>query len=73
MTALILYYSLSEILSGSYISVGLVSENYENNVHPGWDAVSYAYHGDIGWAFHNIGNGLPFAPRFGTGDIGTFS
>jgi hypothetical protein len=36
---------------------------------PGWEPRSYGYHGDDGHAFHGSGQGRPFGPGFGTGDV----
>lgn len=52
-----------------YISLGLVPEQYLTFRHVGWDAGSYAYHGDIGFSFAGEGNGHHYGPRFGSGDV----
>jgi len=35
---------------------------------PGWDAHSFAYHGDDGKFYHGSGFGVPCGPTFGAGD-----
>lgn len=36
---------------------------------PGWDPVSYGYHGDDGCFFAASGKGRDYGPKFTTGDI----
>ncbi|ELR18451.1 SPRY domain containing protein [Acanthamoeba castellanii str. Neff] len=64
------YFEITVLDQGlkGYIAVGLTDVNYPLNKQPGWVKHSYGYHGDDGMAYHNQGSGIPFGPRFGTGD-----
>ena len=52
------------------VAVGIAAESF--HVHsrmPGWDALSFGYHGDDGGIFHSSGGMIErFGPTFGTGD-----
>jgi hypothetical protein len=64
------YFEVTVLSAGAngYISVGYTDLQYSMFAHPGWEPSSYAYHGDLGWAFHDTGSGTNFAPKFTTGD-----
>ena len=36
---------------------------------PGWDDISFGYHGDDGSVFHREPTGAKYGPRFGAGDV----
>lgn len=52
------------------VAVGIATESF--HVHsrmPGWDSLSFGYHGDDGGIFHSSGGMVErFGPTFGTGD-----
>ncbi len=53
------------------VAVGIATENF--HIHsrmPGWDSLSFGYHGDDGGIFHSSGGMVEhFGPTFGKGDI----
>ncbi|KAG0375366.1 Ran-binding protein 9 [Mortierella sp. AD032] len=52
-----------------YIGIGACNANVELNRLPGWEPLSWGYHGDDGNGFEGCGNGRPFGPVFTTGDV----
>lgn len=52
------------------VAVGVATESFHlQSRMPGWDALSYGYHGDDGGIFNGSGNMLRrFGPSFGQGD-----
>lgn len=52
------------------IAIGIATKNFSlHSRMPGWDAESYAYHGDDGGIFHGNGSmSHHFGPSFGEGD-----
>ena len=50
------------------IGVGLACADYSPDRMPGWDACSYAYHGDEGCLFGAGIQGAGYGPPFGAGD-----
>ena len=51
------------------VAIGLASKEFPlRGLMPGWDSLSYAYHGDDGHCFHGSGEGRDFGPTFGSGD-----
>ncbi|CAO3638217.1 unnamed protein product [Cunninghamella echinulata] len=51
-----------------YIGIGFCSEKNKLNRLPGWDELSFGYHGDDGNSFKSSGTGTEYGPQFGTGD-----
>lgn len=52
------------------IGVGLCNRDVRLGKMPGWDAGSYAYHGDDGLLFRQTGHtGDPYGPKYGTDDV----
>lgn len=52
------------------IAIGLATKAFNTNgKQPGWTRSSWGYHGDDGCIYHRNGNGTPWGPAFGTGDI----
>lgn len=53
----------------SCTGVGFCADNVDQGHLPGWEPHSYGYHGDDGQAFNSSGQGWPYGPGFGTGDV----
>jgi len=52
------------------VAVGLSTYRFELHRRlPGWDAFSFAYHGDDGLIFHHQTTGMKYGPTFGVGSI----
>lgn len=51
-----------------FMGVGLTSKKVEINRLPGWDEISYGYHGDDGHFFESAGKGISYGPTYTTGD-----
>lgn len=67
-----LYYFEVKIISKGqegFIGIGLSADNVNINKLPGWDKLTYSYHGDDGCIFCSSGAGQPYGPTFTTGDI----
>lgn len=58
-------------LSAECVAVGIsLADFHLHSRMPGWDALSYGYHGDDGGVFHNNGQMVrQFGPSFGVGDV----
>lgn len=52
-----------------YMGVGLSAQGVNMNRLPGWDKLSYGYHGDDGHSFCSSGTGQAYGPTFTTGDV----
>ncbi|KAG0284746.1 hypothetical protein BGZ96_010904 [Linnemannia gamsii] len=52
-----------------YIGIGACNANVALDRLPGWEPLSWGYHGDDGNGFEGCGNGRPFGPVFTTGDV----
>uniref|UniRef100_A0A914DK08 Ran-binding protein 9 n=1 Tax=Acrobeloides nanus TaxID=290746 RepID=A0A914DK08_9BILA len=52
-----------------YMGIGLSERNVNLNRLPGWDQISYGYHGDDGNFFASSGKGIEYGPTFTTGDV----
>jgi hypothetical protein len=51
------------------VAVGLARAEFPlSGKMPGWDLLSWGYHGDDGRVFHGHGRGEAYGPRFGVGD-----
>ncbi|KUL91027.1 hypothetical protein ZTR_01003 [Talaromyces verruculosus] len=53
--------------NGGCIAIGLAKEGFPSSV-PGWDGMSWGYHGDDGRIYHDS-HDLPYAEKFEVGDI----
>jgi hypothetical protein len=60
---------LSRLKDPSYIGIGFSSTKASLSRMPGWEAESWAYHGDDGFAFACTSQGKAYGPRFGREDI----
>eukprot|EP01122_Echinamoeba_exundans_P001767 TRINITY_DN11762_c0_g1_i1.p1 TRINITY_DN11762_c0_g1~~TRINITY_DN11762_c0_g1_i1.p1 ORF type:complete len:1169 (-),score=194.70 TRINITY_DN11762_c0_g1_i1:108-3614(-) len=54
---------------GSAITIGFAHGKYDIESHPGWNAHSFALHGDDGQVFFTTGSGTIWGPRFALGDV----
>ncbi|KAI6182458.1 hypothetical protein M3Y97_00382200 [Aphelenchoides bicaudatus] len=65
------YFEILVVRKGDtgYLGIGLCEKDVNLNRLPGWDAVSYGYHGDDGCFFAASGKGRDYGPKFTTGDI----
>ncbi|KAI8343417.1 hypothetical protein BC941DRAFT_411329 [Chlamydoabsidia padenii] len=52
-----------------YIGIGFCSARNELKRLPGWDKLSFGYHGDDGHSFEGSGIGKKYGPQFKTGDV----
>lgn len=72
-TALALYYFEITIVDQGEtgrIGVGLCNRDVKLGKMPGWDTGSYAYHGDDGLLFKQMGHtGENYGPKYGTDDV----
>lgn len=61
---------LQSSTGGDCIAVGLSAKSFQVHTKmPGWDSVSFGYHGDDGGIFHNTGDKIRrFGPSYGPGD-----
>ncbi|RUS75825.1 hypothetical protein EGW08_016417 [Elysia chlorotica] len=66
----IYYFEVKIISKGrdGYMGIGLSAQGVNTNRLPGWDKLSYGYHGDDGNSFCSTGSGQPYGPTFTTGD-----
>ena len=64
------YYEIKIINAGrnGFIGIGLCSKNVDLDRLPGWEKDSLGYHGDDGNIFKDSGIGIPYGPKFATGD-----
>ena len=51
------------------MGIGLSAQGVNMNRLPGWDKLSYGYHGDDGHSFCSSGSGQPYGPTFTTNDV----
>ncbi|KAI9228648.1 MAG: concanavalin A-like lectin/glucanase domain-containing protein [Piptocephalis tieghemiana] len=65
------YYEVDILSKGrdGYIGVGWSAEGLNLSRLPGWDKMSWGWHGDDGHLFAGSGTGTTFGPRFTTGDV----
>ncbi|CAO3590706.1 unnamed protein product [Absidia cylindrospora] len=52
-----------------YIGIGFCNARNELKRLPGWDKLSYGYHGDDGHKFEGSGIGKKYGPQFQAGDV----
>ncbi|KAF9427264.1 hypothetical protein BGZ94_005215 [Podila epigama] len=57
-----------EFIISKYIGIGVCNAGVALDRLPGWEPLSWGYHGDDGNSFGGCGNGRPFGPVFTTGD-----
>eukprot|EP00842_Homolaphlyctis_polyrhiza_P006912 jgi/Hompol1/80/HPOL_004124-RA len=67
----IYYYEVTVISKGrdGYIGVGFAANRVPLSRLPGWEDLSWGYHGDDGNSFSGSGSGKPYGPVYGTGDV----
>jgi hypothetical protein len=67
----IFYYEVEIISKGrdGYIAIGFCGPNMSLGRLPGWDDISWGYHGDDGNSFACSGTGKPYGPTFTTVSI----
>ncbi|QRW18964.1 Ran-binding protein 9 [Rhizoctonia solani] len=65
------YFEVQIIEKGTqgHIGIGFSSREVGLNRLPGWEPMSWGYHGDDGNSFAGQSDGTPYGPVFGTGDI----
>ncbi|ORZ36459.1 concanavalin A-like lectin/glucanase domain-containing protein [Catenaria anguillulae PL171] len=67
-----IYYFECEIIAKGregYIGIGFCAQGVPLNRLPGWEPLSWGYHGDDGNIFQSSGSGKPYGPTFQTGDV----
>jgi hypothetical protein len=67
----VFYFEVKIINAGrsGFIGIGLCSKNIDLDRLPGWEMDSLGYHGDDGNIFKDSGIGMPYGPKFTTGDV----
>ncbi|GMT27960.1 hypothetical protein PFISCL1PPCAC_19257, partial [Pristionchus fissidentatus] len=63
------YFEVHILESDGLMGIGLCQKGVKMNRLPGWDALSYGYHGDDGNFFSASGTGTQYGPTFCTGDV----
>ncbi|CAE6421956.1 unnamed protein product [Rhizoctonia solani] len=65
------YFEIQIIEKGTqgHIGIGFSSREVGLNRLPGWEPMSWGYHGDDGNSFAGQSDGTPYGPVFGTGDV----
>ena len=65
------YYEVEIISKGrdGYVGIGFCGPHVSLGRLPGWDDMSWGYHGDDGNSFACSGTGHPYGPTFTTGDV----
>ncbi|CAE6461120.1 unnamed protein product [Rhizoctonia solani] len=65
------YFEIQIVEKGTqgHIGIGFSSRDVGLNRLPGWEPMSWGYHGDDGNSFAGQSDGTPYGPVFGTGDI----
>jgi Ran-binding protein 9/10 len=53
----------------SLVAIGLCKSESRNTGMPGWSRGSWAYHGDDGNIFAEMGTGSSYGPTYSTGDV----
>ncbi|KAI9347929.1 hypothetical protein DFJ73DRAFT_835852 [Zopfochytrium polystomum] len=66
----IYYFEVTVMNKGrdGWMGVGVCEKTVPLNRLPGWDNLSWGYHGDDGYSFESSGKGKPYGPTFSTGD-----
>lgn len=67
----IYYYEVTVLSRGKdgLIGIGFSNRKVSLNRLPGWEADSWAYHGDDGYIFACTASGKPYGPRFSAQDV----
>uniref|UniRef100_A0A7S0N9U1 B30.2/SPRY domain-containing protein n=1 Tax=Cryptomonas curvata TaxID=233186 RepID=A0A7S0N9U1_9CRYP len=67
----VFYFEIKIINAGrnGFIGIGICSKNIDLDRLPGWEMNSLGYHGDDGNIFKDSGIGIPYGPKFTTGDV----
>jgi hypothetical protein len=67
----VFYFEIKIINIGKngFIGIGLCSKHIDLDRLPGWEINSLGYHGDDGNIFKDSGTGIPYGPKYTTGDI----
>ncbi|KAL7074000.1 hypothetical protein ACQ4LE_006566 [Meloidogyne hapla] len=70
-SCIVYYFEITVVSKGQdgFMGIGLSEKNVSLNRLPGWDAISYGYHGDDGNFFSSSGKGVEYGPTFTTGDV----
>ncbi|CAG8580923.1 7314_t:CDS:10 [Paraglomus occultum] len=65
------YFEVDIISKGKegFIGIGFCGKSVQLNRLPGWENMSWGYHGDDGHLFCCSGTGKPYGPQFTTGDV----
>ncbi|CAE6463310.1 unnamed protein product [Rhizoctonia solani] len=65
------YFEVQIIEKGTqgHIGIGFSTREVGLNRLPGWEPMSWGYHGDDGNSFAGQSDGTPYGPVFGTGDV----
>jgi hypothetical protein len=71
VSAGIYYFEVKIISKGrdGYISIGFQAASVPLSRLPGWEPLSWGYHGDDGYSFAGSGTGKQYGPTFTTGDV----
>ncbi|KAJ1328526.1 hypothetical protein BSLG_010258 [Batrachochytrium salamandrivorans] len=67
----IYYYEITITSKGrdGYIGIGFCTATFSLSRLPGWDDLSWGYHGDDGNIFSGAGSGKTYGPTYTTGDV----
>uniref|UniRef100_A0A915E4E7 B30.2/SPRY domain-containing protein n=1 Tax=Ditylenchus dipsaci TaxID=166011 RepID=A0A915E4E7_9BILA len=70
-STIVYYYEIKIINKGihGYMGVGFSEKSVNLNRLPGWDSISFGYHGDDGNFFSSSGKGVEYGPTFTIDDI----
>ncbi|CAK5106390.1 unnamed protein product [Meloidogyne enterolobii] len=70
-SCIVYYFEITVVSKGQdgFMGIGLSEKNVSLNRLPGWDPISYGYHGDDGNFFSSSGKGVEYGPTFTTGDV----
>ncbi|KAJ3015945.1 UNVERIFIED_CONTAM: Ran-binding protein 10 [Siphonaria sp. JEL0065] len=66
----VFYFEVRVLSKGKegWMGMGCCARNVDLDRLPGWDPISYGYHGDDGFKFESSGKGKPYGPTYTTGD-----
>jgi hypothetical protein len=62
-------YLYADLYHFSLVAVGICRNRSERKGMPGWEYGSWAYHGDDGMKFSEVGIGAAYGPTYSTGDV----
>lgn len=69
------YFEVDVLSAGEdgFIGIGIGKSSVDRSRLPGWEPDSYGYHGDDGHSFSEHGIGVPYGPKYTTGDcVGSY-